>query len=51
MVQPEHVVLMFRLLPDARLAILPDTDHMSIVHRAAWLVPMIDAFLDAPAVS
>ncbi len=30
-VRPEHAVLMFRLLPDARLAILPDTDHMSIV--------------------
>jgi pimeloyl-ACP methyl ester carboxylesterase len=47
-VRPEHAVLMFRLLPNAQLAILPGTDHMTIVNRSDWLVPMIDAFLDAP---
>lgn len=48
-VRPEHAVLMFRLLPDARLAILPGTDHMSIVNRCDWLVSMIETFLDSPA--
>ncbi len=45
---PEHAVLMFRLFPNARLAIVPDTDHMMIVKRSDWLVPMLKAFLDAP---
>ncbi|MDD5763283.1 MAG: alpha/beta hydrolase, partial [bacterium] len=31
-VRPEHAVLMFRLLPNAQLAILPGTDHMTIVN-------------------
>ena len=45
-VRPEHAVSMFRLIPNARLAILPDTDHMTIVKRSDWLVPMIKEFLD-----
>jgi pimeloyl-ACP methyl ester carboxylesterase len=45
---PEHAVRMFRLLPAAQLAIVPDTDHMAIVKRSDWLVPMIEEFLDAP---
>ena len=44
----EHAVLMFRLLPNAQLAVLPGTDHMTIVNRSAWLVSMIEAFLNAP---
>jgi pimeloyl-ACP methyl ester carboxylesterase len=48
-VRPEHAVLMFRLLPNAQLAILPGTDHMTIVNRSDWLVPMIETFLDSPA--
>lgn len=55
-VQPEHVVEMFHLLgggvpgpngelPAARLAILPGTDHVSVVYRADWLVSMLDEFL------
>jgi pimeloyl-ACP methyl ester carboxylesterase len=47
-VRPEHAVLMFRLLPNAQLAVLPGTDHMTIVNRSAWLVSMIEAFLNAP---
>lgn len=57
-VQPEHVVEMFRLLgggvvgdnvglPRARLAILPGTTHISLVQRADWLVSMINEFLAA----
>ena len=47
-VRPEHAVEMFRLLPHAQLAVLPGTDHMALVNRAAWQVSMIEAFLDAP---
>ncbi len=47
-VRPEHAVEMFRLLPHARLAVLPGTDHMTLVKRADWLVSMIGEFLDAP---
>ena len=47
-VRPEHAVEMFRLLPHAQLAVLPGTDHMTLVNRAEWQVSMIEAFLDAP---
>jgi pimeloyl-ACP methyl ester carboxylesterase len=47
-VRPEHAVLMFRLLPNAQLAVLPGTDHMTIVNRTDWLVSMIETFLDSP---
>jgi pimeloyl-ACP methyl ester carboxylesterase len=47
-VRPEHAVLMYHLIPYAQLAILPDTDHMTIVKRSDWLLPMIGAFLDIP---
>jgi pimeloyl-ACP methyl ester carboxylesterase len=59
LVRPEHAVEMFRLrgggvfgdlagLPSSQLAILPGTTHVSIAERADWLVPMVEAFLDAP---
>jgi pimeloyl-ACP methyl ester carboxylesterase len=47
-VRPEHAVDMYRLLPHARLAVLPGTDHMELVERGDWLVSMIENFLDAP---
>jgi pimeloyl-ACP methyl ester carboxylesterase len=54
---PEHAVEMFRLfgggvagdiapMPKSRLAILPGTSHITLVHRAQWLVSMITEFLD-----
>ncbi|MCM0676800.1 alpha/beta fold hydrolase [Micromonospora phytophila] len=57
-IRPEHAVEMFRLLgggvagdltglPACRLAILPGTTHTTVPHRAEWLVPMVDEFLDA----
>jgi pimeloyl-ACP methyl ester carboxylesterase len=57
--RPEHAVELFRLrgggvfgdiagLPAAQLAILPGTTHLGILERADWLVPMVEAFLDAP---
>lgn len=45
--RPEHAVEEFRLLPHAQLAVLPGTDHMQVTSRTSWLVPMIEAFLDA----
>ena len=56
-VRPEHAVEMFRLfgggvpgdvvpMPKSQLAVLPGTSHITLVHRAEWLVPMITAFLD-----
>jgi len=58
-VRPEHAVELFRLLgggvagdlvglPRSQLAVLPGTTHETLMHRAEWLVSMIDAFLDAP---
>ena len=47
-VRPEHGVEMFRLLLHAQLAVLPGTDHMTLVERRDWLVSMIEAFLNAP---
>ena len=57
-VQPEHIVEMFRLfgggvigdlvgLPRARLAILPGTTHVTLVQRHNWLSSMVGEFLDA----
>jgi pimeloyl-ACP methyl ester carboxylesterase len=44
-VRIEHAVEMARLIPNARLAILPGTTHMGIVNRSAWLHSMMDALL------
>jgi pimeloyl-ACP methyl ester carboxylesterase len=57
-VQPEHIVEMFRLLgggvigdlaglPRSRLAILPGTTHITLVQRTDWLSSMVGEFLDA----
>jgi pimeloyl-ACP methyl ester carboxylesterase len=57
-VQPEHIVEMFRLLgggvigdlvglPRSRLAILPGTTHITLVQRTDWLASMVGEFLDA----
>jgi pimeloyl-ACP methyl ester carboxylesterase len=47
-VRPEHAVLMHRLLAQSQLAMLPGTDHMSIVKNAALVLPITEAFLNAP---
>ena len=44
-VLPEHSVALFRLLPRAQLAILPGSDHKTLMQRSEYLLPMIDAFL------
>jgi pimeloyl-ACP methyl ester carboxylesterase len=56
-VQPEHIVEMFRLmgggvpgdsagLPKSQLAILPGTTHVTLVQRADLLLSIIPPFLD-----
>lgn len=45
--RPEHAVETFRILPHARLAVLPGTDHMAVMTRASWLATMVGEFLDA----
>jgi pimeloyl-ACP methyl ester carboxylesterase len=44
-VRPEHAIALMRLIPKAQLAVLPNTDHMKMMERVEWLVPMIEAFL------
>jgi pimeloyl-ACP methyl ester carboxylesterase len=44
-VRPEHAVEMLRRLPDARLAILPGTQHEQIPERAEVVAPMVVEFL------
>ncbi len=48
MVRPEHAVALFRLLPHAQLAILPDTDHVALVLKPERLISVSLEFLDAP---
>jgi pimeloyl-ACP methyl ester carboxylesterase len=45
--RPEGAIALFRLLPQAQLAILPGTEHMAIPSRSDVLVPMIERFLDS----
>lgn len=47
-VQPEHAVQMFRLFPHAQMTVLPGTDHFAPIRRPDWIVPMVEAFLNAP---
>jgi len=47
-VRPEHAVALTWLLPHSQLSILPGTDHAIMITRADQLVPMVEAFLNAP---
>ena len=38
----EHAAEMYRLIPNAKLAVLPNTTHMNIHLRGAWLEPMLE---------
>ena len=35
-------------LPSDQLAVLPGTNHVDVMQRTDWLLPMIAQFLDAP---
>jgi pimeloyl-ACP methyl ester carboxylesterase len=45
----EHAAEMARLIPDAQLAVLPGTTHLSILQRGAWLEPMVEARIGTSA--
>jgi pimeloyl-ACP methyl ester carboxylesterase len=47
-VRVEHAVEMFRLIPNAQLAIFPGADHFLLFQDSDRLLPTIAAFLDAP---
>jgi pimeloyl-ACP methyl ester carboxylesterase len=42
----EETVRIFRMIPGARLAILPGTDHFTFQKRPGWMNPIILDFLD-----
>jgi pimeloyl-ACP methyl ester carboxylesterase len=42
----EHTLKIFHALPDARLCVLPGTDHATFSGRSDWLNPIIDSFLN-----
>ncbi|MFG3280413.1 alpha/beta fold hydrolase [Streptomyces sp. NPDC048111] len=44
-VSVEHMATMHRLVPDARLAILPDCLHMDVLRRTELVLPMVESFL------
>lgn len=46
--RPEHAVEMFRLIPNAQLAVFPGADHFLLWTSPETLLVPIAAFLDAP---
>ena len=57
-VRYEHALELFRAkgggkmgdmhgLPKSRLAVIPGTTHVGMIHRTSWLIPMITDFLDS----
>ncbi len=48
-VRPEHAVEMFRLIPNAQLAVFPGADHFLLWQNPEKMLPTIAAFLDEPA--
>ncbi|MGH3762514.1 alpha/beta fold hydrolase [Actinophytocola sp.] len=44
-VRVEHAAEMRELIPDARLAVLPDTTHMDLLRRADRVLPLVGEFL------
>jgi pimeloyl-ACP methyl ester carboxylesterase len=48
-VRLEHAVEMFRLIPNAQLAVFPSGDHLLLWMSPATVLTPIAAFLDAPA--
>jgi pimeloyl-ACP methyl ester carboxylesterase len=47
-VRVEHAVEMFRLIPNAQLAIIPHANHFMIFQEPQRLIPLVVAFLDQP---
>jgi pimeloyl-ACP methyl ester carboxylesterase len=47
-IRVEHAVEMFRLIPKAQLAVIPDADHLPLWINPDKLLPTIAAFLNEP---
>jgi len=47
-VRPEHAVEMFRLIPNAQLAVFPGADHFLLWQNPEKLLATVAAFLDEP---
>jgi pimeloyl-ACP methyl ester carboxylesterase len=45
-VRVDHAAEVARLIPNARLAVLPGTTHLRIVERDAWIEPMMDSLTE-----
>lgn len=45
----EHAADMAHLIPNAQLAVLPGTTHMTILKRGAWLEPLVEARIGTSA--
>lgn len=43
-VRVEHAAEMCELIPEARLAVLPATTHMALMHRTSLLLPLLGEF-------
>ena len=41
----EHAARMHELIPDSRLAVLPDTTHVGLMRRIDLVMPMVESFL------
>lgn len=47
-VRPEHAVELFHLIPHARLAVLPNRGHITLMIQPEWTISMVEEFLAAP---
>jgi len=49
--RPEHMVDMYRLIPNAELAVIPDAGHFVLYEDPDRLLPIVARFFDAPVSS
>jgi pimeloyl-ACP methyl ester carboxylesterase len=48
LIRLDHTIALYRALPDARLCILPGTQHGTFIQRPEWVNPIVLAFLAEP---
>ncbi len=46
-IRVDYAVQLYRMLPNAQLAVLPGSDHFAVFAHADWVQSMSRAFLDA----
>jgi pimeloyl-ACP methyl ester carboxylesterase len=47
-IRPEHAVEMYRLIPEAQLAVFPDGDHFMLFHSPERVLATLTPFLESP---